>query len=148
MSWTPLSPPLPFSLSPMLRVWPDWANHSPSLCHPCCVSTPFSNNSYLSDTHAVFFGPIETIIAFSVPPMFCVSTNPANHSPSLYHLWCWVSHPIQPTAAIFLPSMLCVWFHWTNHSNIARRLGLWFEWHYTTREIGGWIHIITSPQGE
>ena len=26
-------------------------------------------------------------------------------------------------------------------------MGLWSEWHYTTREIGGWIHIITSPSG-
>ena len=24
-------------------------------------------------------------------------------------------------------------------------MGLWSDWHYTTREIGGWIHIITSP---
>ena len=23
-------------------------------------------------------------------------------------------------------------------------MGLWSEWHYTTRDIGGWIHIITS----
>ena len=27
-------------------------------------------------------------------------------------------------------------------------MGLWSEWHYTTREIGGWIHIITSPSGQ
>ena len=26
-------------------------------------------------------------------------------------------------------------------------MGLWSEWHYTTREIGAWIHIITSPSG-
>ena len=24
-------------------------------------------------------------------------------------------------------------------------MGRWSEWHYSTREIGGWIHIITSP---
>ena len=27
------------------------------------------------------------------------------------------------------------------------KAGLWSEWHYATREIGGWIHIITSPSG-
>ena len=26
-------------------------------------------------------------------------------------------------------------------------MGLWSEWHYTTREIGGWKHIITSTSG-
>ena len=26
-------------------------------------------------------------------------------------------------------------------------MALWAEWHYTTRDIGGWIHIITSPSG-
>ena len=36
-----------------------------------------------------------------------------------------------------------------NHYVIIQRerMGLWSEWHYTTREIGGWIHIITSPSG-
>ena len=26
-------------------------------------------------------------------------------------------------------------------------MGMWSEWHSKTREIGGWIHIITSPSG-
>ena len=39
----------------------------------------------------------------------------------------------------------CINLHQKVWYKSEKAFGLWPEWHYTTREIGGWIHIITSP---